>query len=355
MNNEGDQERCYGCEDSASADDSAGPSRWWLSLLLLPLLFVEMSARSNDIPSFSYPFPTLSTSSIAARQAYTLQPLQPSPLHTARRGYDQIGLALSIGGGVSFVSNSTANFYSGHSNNVNTINRVLHSERYGYPIWLALTEQGLISDAIGNYHQLQVAEYGNMDYALGIQLHFGFRYALERGWGWGIKFDYCKYNVRGAFLLDATNGTGIASNTGRYITCPIAGSEKRIFFDLGISKRIRLASGYDIGIDAGININNVTVLSNDIQVGGVATNILDVWNGLSPADYVQEYDYINQGGLGVGAFAAVSFGITLPNLTALSLAYTTYYTKLNLEGYERYALQSLISVRIDINNIDFFD
>ncbi len=355
MNNEGDQERCYGSDDAAAADDSAGPSKWWFALLLLPLLFVEVSARGNDIYSWSHPTPTFSSHfATAGQQATGARSLSP-PMAIQRRGNHQIGLALSIGGGVSFISNNTAGFYSGRPENANTINRILHSERYGYPIWIALTEQGLISDAVSNYQQLQVTEYGIMDYALGIQLHFGFRYALERGWGWGIKFDYSKYNVRGAFLLDATNGTGVVSNVGRYVSCPIAGAEKRIFFDLGVSKRFRLGNGFDFGIDAGLNVNNVTVLSNDIQIAGVTTSILDVWNGQSPSDYVQEYEYINQGGLGLGAFAALSYGITLPSLTALSLVYTAYYTKINLYGYERYAFQNLISVRIDINNLDFFN
>ncbi len=334
MNNEGDQAQCYSCDDAITADDGAGPFKWWLSLFLLPLLFIEVYAHGNNTNGVLYPSSHL--------------------LHFAQqRGYHQIGLSLSVGGGVSFISNNTADFYSGRPGNANTINRVLHSERYGHPIWMALTERGLISDAVSNYQQLQVAEYGIMDYALGIQLHFGFRYALKKGWGWGFKFDYSKYNVRGAFLLDATNGTGILSNEGRYISCPIAGAEKRIFFDLGVSKRFRLSNGFDIGIESGLNINNVTVLNNDIQVGGVATSILDVWNGQSPTDYVQEYEYINQGGLGLGAFAALSYGITLPNLTALSLVYTAYYTKINLEGHERYTFQNLISVRIDINNLDF--
>lgn len=410
MNNEGDRERSGDGAGPVANDDSAGPFTYYLLTVMLLLLPSGVFAGKADtlslLPSPATTMPgiaqeqlqsscgdSFSSSFSLQRNAFSGQREHPlwclSPAATPRffsdtaftlksspdmcsrsavaatqsrrtvvarrRSNDnyQTGLSLTLGAGVMFSGNGTANFYNGSEGNVNTIYRILHSERYGYPIWQALTEQNLISDAVSNYSQLTVAEYGDMDYNLGVQLQFGFRYDLAEGWGWLIKFDYCKLTARGAFLIDATNGTGILTNTNRYITCPIVGEEKRIFIDMGISKRFRMNNGLDLGVEGGLNINNVKVVSNDIQVAGTVYSILDVWNGNMPSDYTQDYEYINQGGLGLGGFATADVSYTLPNLTSLTLGYTCYDTKINLQGYEQYTFQHLIFLRVDVNNFDF--
>lgn len=401
MNSEDERERSSGGDEPVASDDSAGPCRCFLrtALVLIVLLLVPVAVSAQRVGKAErasvaagllscaeQPSGLLAASELSkpsglsacAEPFYLFQshglpecaePLEsfnffvvsePSELSEQGRtrfrkekGAHQRGLSLSLGAGVMFPSDRTANFYNGSEGNANTIYRVLHSERYGYPIWLALTDQNLISDAIGSYSQLAVAEYGDMNYRVGVQLQFGFRYDYAQGWGWLLKFDYTKLLATGAFLIDATNGTGILSNSGRYITCPIEGEEKRIFIDAGLSKRFRLDNGFDIGVEGGVNISNVKVESNDIQVANTVYNILDLWNGQSPSSYTQDYEYINQGGLGVGGFATVDFGLTLPDLTALTMGYTCYYTKINLQGYSQHAFQHLLFLRVDINNFDF--
>lgn len=265
----------------------------------------------------------------------------------------QRGLSVTIGAGLMDASDRTANFYCGREGNANTVNRILHSQMYGPQIWTDLTELDLISSAIGSYQQLQVAEYGNMFYRLAVQLSLGVRYDYDNGFGWLVHFDYARLNALGAFLISADNGTGILSNRDQYVRCGIAGQEKRIYIDLGLNRQFRLPNGLDLALQLGATAVNTSVLANDIQVAGISYSILDVWNGHTPDAYSQMYPYVNQGGIGIGAFAGVSLGYTMDNFDAISLGYTFRYDKINLLGYELYCPQHLLTLRMDVANFSF--
>lgn len=265
----------------------------------------------------------------------------------------QRGLSVTIGAGLMDASDRTANFYCGREGNANTVNRILHSQMYGPQIWTDLTELDLISSAIGSYQQLQVAEYGNMFYRLAVQLSLGVRYDYDNGFGWLVHFDYARLNALGAFLISSDNGTGILSNRDQYVRCGIAGQEKRIYIDLGLNRQFRLSNGLDLAFQLGATAVNTSVLANDIQVAGTSYSILDVWNGHTPDAYSQMYPYVNQGGIGIGAFSGVSLGYTMDNFDAISLGYTFRYDKINLLGYELYCPQHLLTLRMDVANFSF--
>lgn len=265
----------------------------------------------------------------------------------------QRGLSVTIGAGLMDASDRTANFYSGREGNANTVNRILHSQMYGPQIWTDLTELDLISSAIGSYQQLQVAEYGNMFYRLAVQLSLGVRYDYDNGFGWLVHFDYARLNALGAFLISSDNGTGILSNRDQYVRCGIAGQEKRIYIDLGLNRQFRLPNGLGLALQLGATAVNTSVHANDIQVAGTSYSILDVWNGHTPDAYSQMYPYVNQGGIGIGAFAGVSLGYTMDNFDAISLGYTFRYDKINLLGYELYCPQHLLTLRMDVANFSF--
>lgn len=265
----------------------------------------------------------------------------------------QRGLSVTIGAGLMDASDRTANFYCGREGNANTVNRILHSQMYGPQIWTDLTELDLISSAIGSYQQLQVAEYGNMFYRLAVQLSLGVRYDYDNGFGWLVHFDYARLNALGAFLISSDNGTGILSNRDQYVRCGIAGQEKRIYIDLGLNRQFRLSNGLDLAFQLGATVVNTSVLANDIQVAGTSYSILDVWNGHTPDAYSQMYPYVNQGGIGIGAFSGVSLGYTMDNFDAISLGYTFRYDKINLLGYELYCPQHLLTLRMDVANFSF--
>lgn len=265
------------------------------------------------------------------------------------------GLSLIVDVGMFVPNNTHANFYNGNPDNVNTLNRILHSETYGNRIWNNLTEQDLISSAIGNYNQLTVAEYGDMYYRLAFQLGMGFRYDLDNNHlAWIARFDYAKLHATGAVLINSGHNMSYLSNQNEYVVCPTSGVEERIYIDLGLLKKFKTTKGLDIEIGAGGNINNTKVESSDISIAGVTYSILDIWGGQSPSSFVASYEYINQGGIGFGAFVSAGVGYTLPIGTSISINYTFHYNKVNLDRYTSFAPHHAIKLTVALNNFSFF-
>lgn len=274
-------------------------------------------------------------------------------VHRPRRAEGLTGLSVFINTGAFMANDVHADFYSGRDDNANTIYRVLRSEQYGLGIWQNLTTQNLITEAVGSYSVLTVDEFAHPEYRLAVQLGMGFRYDYEH-WGWMFRFDYAKLTAAGAFLLSANNHTGILSDRDQYVRCGMFGEEERINFDFGLLKRFRLADVWNLEICGGMNVCNVKVLSQKMEIAGVYYNILDVWDGHSPSAYTPEYEYINQGGIGVGEFAGLSLGYTIGH-SEVDLGYTWYRTKVMLEGYDSYAPQNAVYVRFVVNDFSFFN
>ncbi len=264
------------------------------------------------------------------------------------------GLSLAIDAGMLRASDVHANFYNGSEGNANTINRVLHSQAYGEEIWRNLKNAGQITDAIGDYRALTVVEYGDMHYKLAFNLDIGVRYEYNGGWAWLLRVDYARLNAVGGFNISRDNSTGIVSGT-RYVTCDIAGQESRIAFDLGLSKRFYLRNGSYLGMDCGGRFNNTKVLGNDIRIAGATYSILDVWGGESPSAYSVPYEYMNQGGLGYGAFATLAYGFAIPGTASAAICYTLACEKINLQGYASFAIQHFFGLRFDLTGMIFFN
>ena len=221
------------------------------------------------------------------------------------------GLSLSIDASGLFADNYQANFYRGIPSNLNNIERVMHSEQFGYYMWIDLTDQGLITSNIGNYRQLSIEEYGQMHYQIAMQLGMGLRYDFGRNWAWLLRFDYARLTAIGQFLINSGRNNSVSlTNQEAYVACPIQGKEKRILIDLGLSKRFPISNGHFIQADLGASLNNTKVEANDILVAGRQYSILDVWGGQSPSMGTPAYEYLNQGGIGYGGFFTLAYGLS---------------------------------------------
>ena len=265
------------------------------------------------------------------------------------------GLKVSVGIGVIQPSDKQANFYNGSPQNENTVMRILHSEQFGHGIWNNLTDQGLISDAVSSYDQLTVAEYGNMHYRLSVLLSVGLRYDWPSGWGWLSRIDFSDIKAVGAFNISATNGTGVLTNASQYVRCGISGQERRINIDLGVSKMLAPQSASGLAVNAGLNINNCKVEHNDMEIAGKSYDIRDIWNGQAPFHGSAAYEYINQGGIGIGGFAGMEYRVQLTSATVVSLGATVHYTNIALNGYEGYSWNPQLTLKIDMGNFSFLD
>ena len=262
------------------------------------------------------------------------------------------GFSLTIDAGATYAGKLHANFYNGIPENTNTINRIIHSEAYGNPIWNNLVNQGLISPSeIPRYENLEVAEYANMHYAITYQVGIGFRYDFEgRNSAIFARFNYSKLTAKGAFNLYRHPSTTILTNEDQYISCGIWGTETRTYIDLGVSKSFPINPLFHFVADIGFNINHIRVNSNDIEIAGENYSILDIWGGQYPMMNSQSYEYY-QTGIGFGAFAAPCVRLMLPGSMAADLGLNCYFNKINLPNYNKFAPQFTLFVRFILNNL----
>lgn len=278
------------------------------------------------------------------------------------------GLSLSIDAGLFIPNAKQAVFYCG-SDGVddasrrqglpkcpNTVNRVLRSEQFGRQMWNDLVTQGLISpSAIGSYSAFLISEYGRMSYKLTYQIGLGIRYDYPSGWGWLLRFDFSQIAATGQFLLSSNNGTGILGSN-QYVPCDIYGLEKRIYIDLGLSKRIPLSETLELELNLGFDLNNTKISKHNISVAGRTYSILDQWGGRTPDATTGSYSYINQGGIGIGGFATVALSYCFKG-GSIDLGYNAYYTQtkyLDFNESDCFALQHNIFLRFNLNGFSLF-
>lgn len=263
------------------------------------------------------------------------------------------GLSLSIDAGLLIPNDKQASFYGGRDDCPNKLLRVLKSEMYGNQIWYSLVSSGELSpSAVGSYSNFEVAEWATMDYRLTYQLGVAIRYGYRHGWGWRLGFDFSQVRATGQFLLNTGTQT---LGYDQYVACGIYGVEKRIIIDLALTKRFNLTKTTGMELDLGFNVNNTKVDKNAIVVGGRDYSILDVWNGQSPYAGIGSYEYINQGGIGIGGLASLMISYQLQNYS-IDLGYTFYYIQTRFPGYndnDNYAAQHLVSLRFNLYKFSF--
>lgn len=263
------------------------------------------------------------------------------------------GLSVFANANAYWGASNAAAFYDGSPNSLNTIDRVLHSNTYGTQIWQNLKTAGLISDAVGGYNQLQVAEYPTrMRYRISYQIGLGFRYDYPSRFGWLLRFDLAKLLAEGAFNLSASNGTGqLGSN--QYVRCGILGKEDRINIDLALTKTVPLGNNLELEIDLGGSLINAKVKDNLIEVAGSTYSILDRWNGNTPDDGVAGYEYINQGRIGYGVFTSLMLGYRVEGIGAIRIGYTCSHARISFEDRKCWGWQHTFGIRVEMNNFSF--
>lgn len=280
-------------------------------------------------------------------------PLSAQGYHKQSLEYYPTGLSLSIDAGLLMADAKHASFYSGRPETPNKLYRVLHSQQYGTQIWTDLVNQGLISpSAIPTYEAFEVMEWATMDYRLAYQLGVALRYGYNHGWGWRLSFDFAQLTATGQFQL--SKGPQMPG-ANQYVTCGVYGTEKRILIDIALTKRFNLSERLGMEVDLGFDLNNTKVGKNAIVVAGKDYSILDVWGGQSPYQGAGSYEYVNQGGMGIGGFGALMFSYQLENYS-IDLGYTCYYMQTCFPGYnddDTYAFQHLVSLRFNLYKFKF--
>lgn len=262
------------------------------------------------------------------------------------------GLSVFANAGGYWADKTSASFYDGRPERVNTIDRVLHSNTYGTEIWNSLVNKSLISPtAIGSYSQLQVSDYPTtMYYKTTYQIGGGIRYDYASGYGWLLRFDLAQLQAVGAFNLSAANGAGVLGSK-QFIPCSIMGKEKRIDIDLALTRTVMLGANTELELDLGATLNNTQVQDNIIEIAGATYSILDRWGGQTPDAGVVAYDNNpNQGGIGYGFFMSFLFGYRATGLGAIKAGYTCYQSKTVLQDHNDWGWHHMLGIRIEMNN-----
>ncbi|MBQ9417007.1 MAG: hypothetical protein IJU19_00295 [Bacteroidales bacterium] len=263
------------------------------------------------------------------------------------------GLSVFVSADAYRAARNAASFYDGSPSSPNTILRILHSETYGTQIWSSLKNAGLITDAIGNYNNLTIAEYPDaIDYRISYQIGLGIRYDYPSRFGWLLRANLAKLQAQGTFNLSTDNGTGILGST-QYIPCGILGKEDRISLDLALTRTFPLSRNLELELDLGASLLNTKVRDNLIEIAGSTYSILDRWNGLSPSSTTGEYDYINQGRIGYGIFTSLLIGYRVSGIGALRLCYTLGHARITFADRQCWGWQHTLGIRAEINNFSF--
>ena len=271
--------------------------------------------------------------------------------------YGLSGLSAFVDGGLLIPNAKQANFYDGRDGRPNTISRVLHSQAYGEQIWGSLKNQGYLQ-GVDNYSQITLADYPDMYYKLTYQIGMGFRYDYDNGLGWLLRFDYSTLTAAGVFHINNTASATVLTNQGQYINCNMVGRENRIYIDFAVLKRFALGGGLELELSAGFNFNNTKVKEHSMQIGGHDYSILDIWGTDNLYAGVGTYEYINQGGIGYGALGGVALSYAISGVGSADIGYTCYYTKTVYKQYnesDAFAMQHVVSLRVNLNNFSFFD
>lgn len=273
--------------------------------------------------------------------------------HKERENQFPTGLSVSVDAGLLMADSKQAAFYSGREDTPNRLYRVLRSEQYGNQIWTDLVDKGLISpSSVPSYSAFQVDEWATMDYKLAYQLGVAIRYGYNHGWGWRLGFDFAQLNATGQFLL--SKGVTMPGYD-QYVVCGIYGKEKRILIDFAVTKRFKLTEKVGMELDLGFDLNNTKVSKNAMVIADRDYSILDVWGGQSPYTGAGSYEYVNQGGLGIGGLGAVMLSYDMKDYS-IDLAYTCYYMQTKFPGYnddDCYAFQHLVSLRFNLYRFSF--
>ena len=259
--------------------------------------------------------------------------------------YSLRGLTLSLQAGMAKANNYSAEFYNGHFEHDNNINRIIHSELYGQDVWSYLVEQNVIV-ASTRPEEIEIAEYGKMRYDLTVSIGLGFQYNFSHRTGFFMQFSHESYDIRGSFLIKKT--TPIAS-FDNYYRCGIFGNEKRNGIDLGYIYRIPMTLKTKLTLEGGVNITDIKVVENQVKIGDMPPiSILNIWGSMGPIIGTDPYEYYNNG-ISYGFFLTPVYSFNLWQDYAVDVGCSFRFLKTNLEGYEKFSMQNVLFIRFLIN------
>ncbi len=237
------------------------------------------------------------------------------------------GFYLGANVGMYFANRNTAQYYNGAG--VNGVDSVINHS-YNYP---------QIRERL-NY-DFKLAELpAKMRYSPSLLFGLNARYSIKN-FGIFANFNITKLKTKDIFTIEILD-PGNTLSQKIYKQESISGSEQRAIIDFGfnyIFKSKGIAKPY---IEAGININDTKFLDNKISIEGLDFSIVN---------YYYSYHQLEQGGIGMGAFAGFGLDMTFSEYITIDPGINLYYTKIKLGDIDEYKLNSTFYFRIILNGL----
>lgn len=261
------------------------------------------------------------------------------------------GLGWHFGLNLGFYSANdySANFYNGHYKNENKVDWVLEND-YWY--------EEIRTDYLNGYnvlydsakHHFIVDYQTNMKYNAPISPGFYVRYNVKKDLGFFLQFSYAELRTTGTFSLHIDSVTYTSEPALR--NCFVAGKEIRNVMDIGVYKSFQLAEIIQLYIEGGLNMTNTVVSSNDIDISGFQTTIINRYGDQMyvPNSNMNE-EYIYQGGIGFGITATTGLRFVFSDKISVDPSFQGYWKKINLTGYEAYNFNYNLFVRFILTGI----
>lgn len=238
--------------------------------------------------------------------------------------------------GFYFASPYTANYYNGSDKNENKISYIISNKYWRDDINRELN----INDTFLLRELPQ-----RMKYNTSALVGFLATYQVDKSNSFFIQFNLTKLEAKDFFTIEVDPATFLTFPDIRLFQ--IYGSEKRYNIDIGVQRLYPIKNKHSAFVEAGINLNNTKVIESKIRIENLEYSLVNVYlnQNYIPGGNLTEY-VINQGGIGYGAFVGGGAKLVFSPTLTLDPGVSMHWSKIKLEGYERFRPHFTIFLRM---------
>ncbi len=249
------------------------------------------------------------------------------------------GLQYGFNFGSYFPNNKVAAYYNGEPGHAlsltNTIGSkfiVDYANQTNYSVLNSSYQN--ISNSVFHGDSFKIYSYPlKMKYTAAVNIGFHARYNFTDRLGIYFEINYSKLRAQGEFSMMDLNGYGIQSS----VNYSLLATETRVDMNLGMTKSLGKPGRFMPYVEAGLNLNNTSVLTADALVENGTYSYLNPY-----------YDYLNKryGGIGNGALLGGGIQIIATPTLILNTGIDFSLKKIHLGNNSAYSLNTVLYIRI---------
>lgn len=220
---------------------------------------------------------------------------------------------------------NTANYFNGTDGNENNLKYVMSQPTFYDSIYYYTNAHDTVF-----VKELPL----NMNYQVTINPGLYGEYVFNKSTALSFEFNYMMLQLKDAvsFEVDPIDEVLTQPDIRLY---PIKGTEKRIYFNIGMRKNFETKHGYSWFINSGLNINNTKVIKSAVFIEGHEFSLINYYGNQVIVPGQSQTFYVNQGGLGFGAFVGGGAMFHISSIT-FEPGLIAHWARVNLEGYKSF-------------------